>query len=84
MNKFTQEVLEVVPEELVEEWLVAEPVNTRTDMVTAQIVEHGIEIAKLNGIMAATAYLHEKQIDASVVERVLWRPSQRRKYAFQR
>lgn len=81
MNK---PLLEELPDELVEEWLVAEPVNSRVDMVTAQIVEHGIEIAKLNGIMAATAYLNENRIGAEIVERVLWRPSQRRKYSFQR
>lgn len=81
MNK---PLLENLPDDMVEEWLVAEPVNSRVDMVTAQIVEHGIEIAKLNGIMAATAFLNEKHVDADVVERVLWRPSQRRKYSFQR
>jgi hypothetical protein len=67
-----------------DEWIVAAPVNSRSDMATAQIVEHGIEIAKLEGIIAATQFLREKKIDPDVVERVLWRPSQRRRYSFSR
>lgn len=72
------------PQELDIELIVAEPVCSRGDMETAKIVEQGIVMSEIEGILEATEFLKSKKINPDVVERVLWRPSERRDYSFKR
>jgi hypothetical protein len=53
-------------------------------METAKIVEQGIVMSEIEGILEATEFLNSKKINPEVVERVLWRPSERRDYSFKR
>ncbi len=51
----------------------------RLDLVTAHIVETGIELQRTHGVAYAAAYLSENGVNFGVIVRVLSEPSQRRK-----
>lgn len=63
-----------------EVWTFPEAVPARTDLVSAELVEKGIELQFVRGTDYAAEYLKSNGIGMDVAMRVLSRPSKRRKY----
>ena len=53
---------------------------SRSDLVTAQIVDDGIALQATHGASLAAAYLTENGVSFSVIVRVLSEPQRRRSY----
>ncbi len=60
------------------ELAVAEPPYQRQDMLRRDIVNHGISVQESSNTIAAVEYLKARDIDPSVIERVLLEPQRRR------
>ena len=57
---------------------VAEPSYQRQDVLRRDIVNHGISVQESSNTIAAVEYLKARDIDPSVIERVLLEPQRRR------
>jgi hypothetical protein len=56
----------------------AEPPYQRQDMLRRDIVNHAISVQESSNTIAAVEYLKARDIDPSVIERVLLEPQRRR------
>jgi hypothetical protein len=52
----------------------------RRDFLTAQRIEVGISIQECHGTYAAAKYMRSKEIDITLVRRILTQPHKRRMY----
>lgn len=61
-------------------WTFPAAVPARADMVSAELVEKGIELQNVRGTDCAAEFLKTNGIGMEVAMRVLSRPSKRRKF----